>query len=57
VSRASILAIASVRERLGTAASRKGGEQRVSRASLQILLVTVALVVASVVGFGFPDGP
>jgi hypothetical protein len=29
----------------------------VSRASLQIFLVTVALVVASLVGNGFPDGP
>jgi hypothetical protein len=29
----------------------------VSRASLQILLVTVALVVASLFGGGFPDGP
>jgi hypothetical protein len=29
----------------------------VSRASLQIFLVTVALVVMSFVGAGFPDGP
>jgi hypothetical protein len=29
----------------------------VSRASLQIFLVTVALIVASMVGKGFPDGP
>jgi len=57
VSRAWILVSASDRERLGTAVSRKGGVQRVSRASLQILLVTVALVVASLVGGGFPDGP
>jgi hypothetical protein len=29
----------------------------VSRASLQILLITVVLVVASILGGGFPDGP
>jgi hypothetical protein len=29
----------------------------VSRASLQIFLVTVALIVASMIGQGFPDGP
>jgi hypothetical protein len=29
----------------------------VSRASLQLFLVAVALVVASFVGAGFPDGP
>jgi hypothetical protein len=29
----------------------------VSRASLQILLVTVVLVVASILSVGFPDGP
>src|SRR5919106_6630356 len=31
--------------------------EHVSRASLQILLVTVALLVASMIGIGFPDGP
>jgi hypothetical protein len=29
----------------------------VSRASLQIFVVTVALLVASMIGTGFPDGP
>jgi hypothetical protein len=29
----------------------------VSRASLQIFLVTVALIAASMIGQGFPDGP
>jgi hypothetical protein len=29
----------------------------VSRASLQIFIVTVALIVASMIGQGFPDGP
>jgi hypothetical protein len=29
----------------------------VSRASLQIVLVTAALLLASIVGAGFPDGP
>jgi hypothetical protein len=29
----------------------------VSRASLQILLVTVVLLVAGILGAGFPDGP
>ena len=28
-----------------------------SRASLQIVLVTAALLLASIVGIGFPDGP
>jgi len=28
-----------------------------SRASLQVLLVTIALLVASFAGKGFPDGP
>ena len=28
-----------------------------SRASLRIFLVTVALIVASMIGAGFPDGP
>ncbi len=31
--------------------------EHVSRASLQIYLVTVALLVASMIGVGFPDGP
>lgn len=35
----------------------KGGEPDVSRASLHILLVTVALLLASIAGRGFPDGP
>jgi hypothetical protein len=29
----------------------------VSRASLQIVLVTAALLLASIAGMGFPDGP
>jgi hypothetical protein len=29
----------------------------VSRASLHIFLVTVALLLASILGVGFPDGP
>jgi hypothetical protein len=29
----------------------------VSRASLHIFLVAVALLLASIVGLGFPDGP
>jgi hypothetical protein len=29
----------------------------VSRASLQVLLVTAVLIVASMIGAGFPDGP
>jgi hypothetical protein len=29
----------------------------VSRASLQILLVTAVLLVAGILGVGFPDGP
>lgn len=29
----------------------------VSRASLQIVLVTAALLLVSIVGVGFPDGP
>jgi hypothetical protein len=29
----------------------------VSRASFQVLLVTIALLVASFAGKGFPDGP
>jgi len=31
--------------------------EHVSRASLHIFLVTVALLVASMIGIGFPDGP
>jgi hypothetical protein len=31
--------------------------QDVSRASLKIFLVTAALVVGSLIGVGFPDGP
>jgi hypothetical protein len=29
----------------------------VSRASLQIVLVAAALLIVSIVGIGFPDGP
>ena len=44
-------------KRLGNVFFEKGGEPDVSRASLQIVLVVAALVLASIVGIGFPDGP
>ena len=36
---------------------RKEVSQNVSRASLHILLVTAVVLLASIAGRGFPDGP
>ena len=36
---------------------RREVSQNVSRASLHILLVTAVVLLASIAGVGFPDGP